>query len=423
MTYKEMTKNELKENLDILYSKLKKFKDKNLKLDMSRGKPCTEQIELSAHMLELPSIYDLSKTKDGIDTRNYGLLTGINEAKKLFSDILSVPSENIIVGGNSSLSLMFDCISFSYQFGIFGNTPFNKLKKVKFLCPTPGYDRHFAICELFGIEMINIEMDENGPCMDKVKSLVENDESVKGIWCVPKYSNPTGTTYSKDTVLKFAALKPAAKDFRIYWDNAYIIHHLNDNHDELFNIFDACAEYQNEDLVLEFSSTSKMTFPGAGLACIASSKKNIDAFKNILFYRTIGPDKINQLRHCLFFNSIENLENHMKNHAKIIKPKFDIVIDYLKREITPLGIGEYTNPNGGYFISFNSLDGCAKRIYDLCLDAGLILTEPGATFPYHNDKDDKNIRIAPTFPPIEELKQAMEIFCTATKIASIEKLL
>ena len=362
--YSEMSAAELERELLDLNQKYSKFKGMNLSLNMARGKPSPEQLELSADMLKNLEYSQLFRPESKINVGNYGELTGIFEAKKFFADILEVSPDLVIVGGNSSLNLMYNYVAMAMQFGILGNTPWNKIEKVKFLCPVPGYDRHFAICELFNIEMINIDMDESGPKMDRVKKIVESDPAVKGIWCVPKYSNPTGITYSDSVVRQFAALKPAAKDFRILWDNAYVVHHLSDKHDILLNIFDECKKNESEDMVIEFCSTSKITFAGGGISALAGSAANIDNIIKIMSKQTIGYDKINQLRHCIFFSSVEKLRNHMNAHAKILKPKFDLVIEKLEEQIRPLKIGDWTNPNGGYFISFNSLEGCGKRIYE-----------------------------------------------------------
>lgn len=421
--YKNMSKEKLETELSKLNKEYIEFQNMKLKLNMARGKPCPDQLELSSNIIEKINYSQLAKTGSGIDTRNYGELTGIPEAKKLFSSILNVPDDMIIVGGNSSLNLMYNYVDMAMQFGLLGNTPWNKLDNVKFLCPVPGYDRHFAICELFNIEMINIEMTEYGPNMNQVKQLVESDPSIKGIWCVPKYSNPSGITYSDDVVMQFASLKPAAPDFRILWDNAYVIHHLSENHDSLLNIFDECKKTYSEDMVIEFCSTSKVTFPGAGISALAASESNIKDIIKVMSKQTIGYDKINQLRHCIFFNSSEKLIKHMEAHAKILKPKFDLVINKLNSQIAPLNIGKWTTPKGGYFISFDSLNGCGKRIYELCKQAGVILTNVGATFPYNLDPNNSNIRIAPTFPSIDELSKAMDVFCLCVKIASIEKFL
>ena len=398
------------------------FKAKGLCLNMARGNPCKEQLELSVYMLNTFNDNNFL-TEDGTDVRNYGVLDGIPEAKKLFSDMLGVAMDEVIVFGNSSLNAMYWSIQTAFNKGILGSTPWNKLDKVKFLCPVPGYDRHFKVTEFFGIEMINVPMTPTGPDMDMVEKLVAEDESIKGIWCVPQYSNPDGICYSDETVKRFANLKTAAKDFRIFWDNAYCIHHLVDNPKYILNILDEAKKAGNENIVYIFGSTSKVTFPGAGVAAMGASKENIDELKKYLGISIIGHDKVNQLRHVKFFGTYENMVEHMKKHAAIIAPKFKLVCDTLKAEIAPLGIGEWTEPQGGYFVSFNALNGCAKRIVKLCADAGATLTGAGATFPYGIDKDDRNIRIAPTYPSMEDLAKALELFVISVKLASAEKLL
>lgn len=416
-SYASMTKEQLATEKANLQKQYNAFKELGVKLDMSRGKPSVEQIALSMEMLRCLTPEEILKAG------NYGILDGIPAAKKFFADLLEVQPENIIVGGNSSLQLMYDTIARAMQFGIMGNQPWSKQEKVKFLCPVPGYDRHFAITELMNIEMVNIPMNDNGPDMDQVEKMVNTDASVKGIWCVPKYSNPTGITYSDDVVRRFAALKPAAPDFRIFWDNAYVVHHLGDEQDELLNIFEECKKHNNQDMVYEFCSTSKITFPGAGVAAMAASEPNIKWILKLLTVQTIGYDKLNQIRHCKYLKSQEFLAEHMKKHAASIRPKFAIVLDYLDREIAPLEIANWTKPKGGYFISFNTMNGCAKRVGELCKQAGVTLTGVGATFPYGIDVNDANIRIAPTFPPVEELEQAMQLFCICVKLASVEKLM
>ena len=396
-------------------------KAKGLKLDMSRGKPAPAQLDLSMEMMNLPIDY---KAENGFDCRNYGVLDGIPEAKKLFADMLGVAADEILVGGNSSLQLMYDTIIRALQLGVLGSDkPWCKNDKVKFLCPAPGYDRHFAICQSLGIEMITVAYKADGPDMDEVERLVSSDEQIKGIWCVPMYSNPTGLTYSDAVVKRMAALKTAAKDFRIFWDNAYCVHHLSDDCDSLLNILDECKKAGNPDMVFEFASTSKVSFPGSGVAVMAASKANIDFVKSQMTYQTIGFDKLNQLRHVRFFKDLDGIKAQMKRHAAIIKPKFDVVLELLEREISPLGIGAWQHPKGGYFISFDALDGCAKRIVSLAKEAGVVMTGAGATYPYGNDPHDSNIRIAPTYPTVDELRSAMEIFCTCVKLASAEKLL
>lgn len=421
--YQSMSKAELQAEYDSLMSKYNEFKSKGLSLNMSRGKPSSDQLDLSAGMLNSISTEDIIRAEDGTDARNYGMMDGLPEAKKLFGDILQVNPKNILIGGNSSLNLMYDAVARSMSFGVCGSTPWHKLEKVKFLCPTPGYDRHFAICELFGIQMINIPMTNAGPDMDMVADLVANDDSIKGIWCVPMYSNPVGITYSDAVVRAFAELKPKAKDFRIYWDNAYCVHHLSDTPDKLLNIFEACEKTGNEDMVFEFASTSKISFSGAGIAVMAASEKNLHFIKKHLTIQTIGFDKINQLRHTAFFKNAEGVSEHMKKHQAILAPKFNTVIELLEQNVAPYNIASYVKPNGGYFISFDTMKGCAKRVCQLCKEAGVTLTDAGATYPYGNDPDDSNIRIAPTFPPIDELNTAIELFCYCVKLATLEKLL
>ena len=422
--YTEMTKDELMQEKTALEAEYEKIKNLGLSLDMSRGKPGADQLDLSLPMLDVLKSDSDMKSESGLDVRNYACLDGIPEAKALIAGMVGAKPEQAIVYGNSSLNIMYDQVARAFIFGICGNTPWCKLDKVKFLCPVPGYDRHFAITEEFGVEMINIPMTEDGPDMDMVEKYVNNDASVKGIWCGPKYSNPQGVVYSDETVERFAKLKPAADDFRIFWDNAYTVHHLyDDKQAEIPNILELCEKEGNPDMVFEFCSTSKVTFPGAGVAMIASSEKNIKYLKSMMTVQTIGYDKINQLRHVKFFGTYENLMEHMKKHRAIIEPKFKIVLDTLEKEIAPLGIGSWEKPNGGYFISFNALNGCAKRICQLCKEAGVVLTGAGATYPYGKDPDDSNIRIAPTFPPENGLKIAADVFATAVKLASVEKLL
>ena len=361
--------------------------------------------------------------EDGIDCRNYGVLGGIEECKRLLGEMIEVPAKNILIFGNSSIAVMYDRIANSYMHGVLGSTPWCKLDEVKWLCPVPGYDRHFSITESFGIKMINIPLHEDGPDMDLIEEYIK-DESVKGIWCVPKYSNPTGVTYSDEVVKRFAALKPAAEDFRIYWDNAYNIHHLyDDNQDEILEIYAECCKNGNDDMVYKFCSTSKITFPGSGIAALGTSKKNIDFIKSVITIQTIGHDKLNQLRHVRYFKNFDGMKKHMKKHAEILRPKFEMVHEKLEKELGGLGIGSWTNPHGGYFVSFNSLDGCAKEIVKLCKEAGVTMTGAGATYPYKKDPFDSNIRIAPTYPPIDELEQAIDIFILVVKLVSVRKYL
>ena len=422
--YKDLSVEELLSLKSELEAKFAEIKAKNLKLDMSRGKPSKAQLDLSMGMMDvLNSEVDLT-CEEGIDCRNYGVLDGINEAKQLLSDMSEVPKENIVIFGNSSLNVMYDTISRSMTHGVMGSTPWCKLDKVKFLCPVPGYDRHFAITEHFGIEMINIPMTEEGPNMDMVEALVNNDDSVKGIWCVPKYSNPQGITYSDTTVRRFARLKPAAKDFRIYWDNAYTIHHLyDDKQDNLIEILMACKQEGNPDMVYKFASTSKISFPGSGIASIAASTANLADIRKQMTIQTIGHDKVNQLRHARFFGDIHGIVEHMKKHADILRPKFEAVLNVLEKELGGLEIGSWIRPRGGYFISFDSLEGCAKAIVAKAKEAGVVMTPAGATFPYGKDPQDSNIRIAPSFPTPEELELAAAIFVLSVKLVSIDKIL
>lgn len=420
--YESCTREELMDKKAKLQRKYEQLCGKNLTLNMARGKPSSAQLDLSNPMLDTISSKDLIRSESGVDVRNYGGLEGIPEAREFFASILQVKPEQVIVGGNSSLNLMYDTLQRCMQYGVLGSTPWNKLDKVKFLCPSPGYDRHFTVCQTLGIEMIPVEMTENGPNMDQVEELV-SDEEVKGIWCVPKYSNPTGITYSDEVVKRFAKLKPAASDFRIFWDNAYAVHHLYDKPAHILNIFDLCKENGNSSLVYAFASTSKITFPGAGISAIASSEENIQAILETMKGQTIGHDKMNQLRHILFLGTEEKLTNHMKKHANIIRPKFEMVLDCFEKEIAPLKIGSWSHPMGGYFISFNTLPGCASRVYQLCSECGVVMTTAGATYPYGNDPEDSNIRIAPTYPPLDELKEAIEVFCLCVKLASCEKIL
>ena len=422
--YKDLSVEELQSLKKELEAQFAEIKAKNLKLDMSRGKPSKAQLDLSMGMMDvLSSEADLT-CEEGVDCRNYGVLDGINEAKQLLSDMSEVPKENIVIFGNSSLNVMYDTISRSMTHGVMGSTPWCKLDKVKFLCPVPGYDRHFAITEHFGIEMINIPMTPEGPNMDMVEALVNNDETVKGIWCVPKYSNPQGYTYSDQTVRRFARLKPAAKDFRIYWDNAYTIHHLHDDkQDYLIEILMACKQEGNPDMVYKFCSTSKISFPGSGIAAIAASTANLADIRKQMTIQTIGHDKVNQLRHARYFKDIHGIVEHMRKHADILRPKFEAVIDVLNEELSGLEIGSWTEPRGGYFISFDSLEGCAKAIVAKAKEAGVIMTPAGATFPYGKDPKDSNIRIAPSFPTPEELSMAANIFVLSVKLVSIDKIL
>ena len=423
-SYKQMTKEEL---LTIKAELEKQFEDamgKGLNLDMSRGKPAVAQLDLSLEMLDTVNSASVLKDASGVDCRNYGVLDGIDEAKQLMADMVGTSAENVIVCGNASLNIMYDTVARSMIHGVLGNTPWCKLDKVKFLCPAPGYDRHFKITEHFGIEMITIPMTENGPDMDLVEKYVSEDEAVKGIWCVPKYSNPQGICYSDETVKRFAALKPAARDFRIFWDNAYVIHHLyDDNQAELLDIISECEKAGNPDMVYEFASTSKVTFAGGGISCVASSKANLTDIKKSMTIQTIGYDKVNQLRHVRYFKNLDGLKAQMKKHADLMRPKFEAVLEVLDKELSGLEIGQWRKPYGGYFISFDSMEGCAKAIVAKCKEAGVVMTGAGATFPYGVDPKDTNIRIAPSFPTPEEMAAAADVFVLCVKLVSVEKLL
>lgn len=422
--YKELSKEELLTLKEELNKEYEEVKAKGLKLDMSRGKPAASQLDMEMEFMDVLNSETELKTEAGVDCRNYGILEGIPEARKLMGDMLGVPSDNVIVCGNASLTIMYDTVARSMMFGVMGATPWCKLDKVKFLCPVPGYDRHFAITEQFGIEMINVPMTKTGPDMDLVEKLVSEDEAIKGIWCVPKYSNPQGITYSDETVRRFAALKPAAKDFRIFWDNAYVIHDLyEDRSDALLDILGECEKAGNPDMVYEFCSTSKVTFPGGGISAVAASKANLEYFIKTMTIQTIGYDKLNQLRHVKYFKNIDGMKAHMKKHAAIMRPKFEAVLQVLEKELSGLEIGSWVKPNGGYFISFDALPGCAKEIVSKCKEAGVVLTGAGATYPYKNDPRDSNIRIAPTFPTSEELAMAADLFVLCVKLVSAEKIL
>lgn len=424
--YQELSREELlalKSELEAAYEDVK---GKGLKLDMSRGKPAFSQLDMEMDFMDALNSESNMKTEDGIDVRNYGALDGISEAKKLMGDLIGVKPENVIVCGNASLAIMYDTVSRSVTHGVLGSTPWCKLDKVKFLCPAPGYDRHFSITEHFGIEMITVPMLPEGPDMDMIEKLVSEDASIKGIWCVPKYSNPQGYSYSDETVKRMAALKPAAEDFRIFWDNAYAIHHLYDEEerqDEILEILSECEKAGNPDMVYEFCSTSKVTFAGAGIAAVAASKANLDEIRKTMTIQTIGYDKVNQLRHVRYFKDLNGMKAHMKKHAAIMRPKFQAVLKVLSQELSGLGIGSWTNPNGGYFISFDAMEGCAKAIVAKCKEAGVTLTGAGATYPYGKDPKDSNIRIAPSFPTPEEMAMATDLFVLCVKLVSVNKIL
>lgn len=423
-SYKEMSTEELLQVQTKLEAEYAKVKAKNISLDMSRGKPDAEQLDISMEMMDILNSTSNLKCEQGVDCRNYGILDGIQEVKELLADMSEVPEKNMIVFGNSSLNIMFDTVSRSMTHGVMGSTPWSKLDKVKFLCPVPGYDRHFSITEYFGIDMINIPMTPTGPDMDMVETLVKEDDAIKGIWCVPKYSNPQGLTYSDDCVRRFARLQPSAEDFRIYWDNAYGVHHLYDDHqDHLIEILTECEKAGNSDMVYKFCSTSKISFPGSGIAAIATSEANLVGIKKHMTIQTIGHDKLNQLRHVRFYGNFDGVLKHMKKHADILRPKFEAVLNTLEQELGGTGLGSWIKPKGGYFISFESMDGCAKAIVEKCREAGVVMTPAGATYPYGKDPHDSNIRIAPTFPSPEELEIATKLFVLCVKLVSVNKLL
>ncbi|MBQ6996049.1 MAG: aminotransferase [Lachnospiraceae bacterium] len=422
--YKDLSKEELQSLQRELQEKFAKIKEEGISLDMSRGKPGADQLDLSLPMLDVLNSESAFKGVQGMDLRNYGILEGITEIRELFGELLEAPTDHVIVYGNSSLNVMYDLIAKAMIHGIAGNTPWCKLDKVKFLCPVPGYDRHFAITESFGIEMIAIPMDENGPDMDLVEQYVNNDAAVKGIWNIPKYSNPSGVVYSDEVVRRFANLKPAAPDFRIFWDNAYAIHHVFvENKAQILNIVEECEKAGNPDMYYELCSTSKITFPGSGVAALITSPANVADIKKYMTVQTIGHDKLNQMRHVKFFGNAEGVHAHMEKHAAILRPKFEAVLNTLEQELGGLEIGSWLKPLGGYFVAFDTLEGCAKRVVALCKEAGVVMTPAGSTYPYMNDPQDTSIRIAPTLPSSEELKKACEVFVLCVKLASVEKLL
>ncbi len=415
----KLSREELLDRQKALQAEYDAYRAQNLKLDMSRGKPGAEQLELTTGLLAELSTY---KTENGIDVRNYGGLEGIPEARRLFGDILGVPAEQVIVGGNSSLNMMFDYMATACSMGVCGGQPWNKTENPKFLCPVPGYDRHFAITEFFGIEMVTVPMTATGPDMDKVEQLVK-DPSVKGMWCVPMYSNPDGITYSDETVRRLAAMETGAADFRIIWDNAYCLHHVYDTHDKLLNIYDECIKCGTEDRAIMVCSTSKISFPGAGVAAMAASPANVADVLKRMTVQTIGYDKINMLRHVQFFKDLDGINEHMKLHAAVLRPKFDAVLNTLEERLGDNGVATWHRPNGGYFVSVNLMDGCAKQTVQMLKDAGVVLTPAGSTYPYKNDPADSNLRIAPTFPSATELQTAIDLFCVAAELVCINKLL
>ncbi len=423
-SYCEMSREELQTLKSQLEAEFEDVKGKGLKLDMSRGKPAADQLDMAMDMMDVLDSKSVLQTETGMDCRNYGLMDGIPEAKALMAEMVGTKPENVIVYGNSSLNIMFDTVSRAMTHGIMGNTPWCKLDKVKFLCPVPGYDRHFGVTAYFGIEMINVPLLEDGPDMDMVEKLVSEDEAVKGIWCVPKYANPTGVVYSDEVVRRFANLKPAAKDFRIFWDNAYCVHDLYaDNQPQLLDILSECEKAGNPDMVFEFGSTSKVSFAGSGISLLASSPANLADAKKHMCVQTIGHDKVNQLRHVRYFKNMDGIKAHMMKYADSLRPKFETVLKILDQELSGLEIGTWTKPLGGYFVSFQALDGCAKAIVAKAKEAGLVMTGAGATYPYGKDPQDSNIRIAPSYPTPEELALACQVFVLSVKLVSIDKLL
>ena len=422
--YSQMSREELLQEKEALEQQYKEICAKGLKLDMSRGKPSKAQLDLSQPMMDVLHADTVLESRMGTDLRNYGVLDGIDEAKELIAGMIDTKPENVIVYGNASLNIMYDTVSRSMVHGVLGHTPWMKQGQIRFLCPVPGYDRHFSICEFFGIEMVNVPLYEDGPDMDMVEKLVSEDPSIKGIWCVPKYSNPTGTSYSDETVRRFAHLKPAAEDFRIYWDNAYCVHHLyEDRQDKILDIISECEKAGNPDMVYEFCSTSKVTFSGSGISGLATSPANKADIIKQLTVQTIGFDKINQLRHVKFLKDQEGIAAHMAKHAALIRPKFELLENRFEKELGGLGVGTWTNPNGGYFIAFFANEGCAKNIVAKAKEAGVVMTGAGSPFPYKKDPQDSVIRIAPTLPPLEELDEACTVFITCVKLATVEKLL
>lgn len=398
------------------------LKAKKLNINMARGKPCAEQLDLSADLFNLDLSQCGYKAEDGTDCRNYGLMCGIPECRRLFGELFGMPSENIIACGSSSLNLMFDFFSQCFTHGVNGGKPWSQIPDYKIIAVVPGYDRHFAVAQYFGAKLINVKMTANGPDMDEVERLVK-DPTVKGMFCVPKYSNPDGITYSDETVERLASMKTAAEDFRVIWDEAYIIHDLYDEKDELANVFEAAKKHGTEDRFVAFASTSKITYPGAGVSAIAASDANIAEIKKRLTVQIISYDKLNQLRHSFFYRNVDDLKAQMARHAEILRPKFAKMSEVLHKRLGGLGIASWTDPKGGYFISLNVDVGSAKYVGKLCSECGITLTGVGATYPYGIDPDDANIRLAPSCPTVDEIEQAAEVICASVKLAAVRELI